>query len=83
MFTAQLGVRLIVTPTTLKLTASGREFVLQREYFQGLEEVSLLGLFKRGLHLRHHQPNLADPLVFYPAGGRDQLRQQLDTFGWT
>lgn len=82
-FTAQLIVELSVSPTTLTLSASGRSFRIDREHFQGIEETSILGIFKRGIRFRHSQPTLADPIIFYPSIGKAVLRQKLHELGWS
>jgi hypothetical protein len=82
-FTAQLFVELSVTPTTLTLSASGRSFRLDRSHFQGLEETSILGIFKRGIRFRHSQPDLPDAIIFYPSINRDVFRQKLHEIGWS
>ena len=82
-FTAQLFVELTVTPTTLTLSASGRSFRLDRKYLQGLEETSILGIFKRGIRFRHCQPDLPNTIIFYPSINRDVFRQKLHEIGWT
>ncbi|QDU95956.1 hypothetical protein [Lignipirellula cremea] len=82
-FTAQLGVELAVNRATLILSASGRSFRIDRDNFQGLEETSILGIFKRGIRFRHCQPNLTNPIIFYPAIGREALREQIQQIGWT
>jgi len=66
-FTAQLFVELTVTPTMLEISAMGRSFRIERTNFEGLEETSILGLFKRGLRFRHCQPNQPETIVFYPS----------------
>jgi hypothetical protein len=83
LFTAQLFVKLTVTPTALTLSAMGRSFRLDREHFAALEETSILGIFKRGIRFRHSQPDLPDPLIFYPSLNRKVFRQQIVELGWS
>lgn len=82
-FTAQLFVELTVTPTVLTLSASGKSFRIDREHLHGLEETSLLRFFKRGIRFRHGQPNLPDPIIFYPSLQRDEFRRKLGELGWS
>ena len=82
-FTAQLGVELTVTGRTLTLSAVGRTFQIDREHFQGLENTSILGLFKRGIRIRHEQHGLPNNIVFYPRIGQAALRQELASIGWS
>ncbi len=82
-FTGQLFVELAVTPTTLALSASGRSFRVDRDNLQGLEETSILGIFKRGIRFRHCQPDLPDTIIFYPSINRVVFRQKLQELGWS
>lgn len=82
-FTAQLGVKLTVTPSELTLQAIGRSFRLDREHLASLEDTSVLGIFKRGIRFRHSQPGLPAAIIFYPSIGRDRFRQQLHRLGWS
>lgn len=82
-FTAQLLVELAATPTTLTLSAMGKSFQINRPQFQGLEETSILGIFKRGIRFRHHQADLPEPLIFYPSINRAVFCQQLKELGWS
>lgn len=82
-FTAQLGVKLTVTPAALTLSAPGRSFRLDREHLQGLEDVSLLRIFKRGIRFRHTQPDLPDVIIFIPRMNREAFRQKLRDLGWS
>ncbi len=81
-FTAQLFVKLTVTPTTLTLSAMGRSFRLDREHFESIEETSILGIFKRGIRFRHSQPGLPSTIIFYPSLDRNVVRQQIQEIGW-
>ncbi|WP_417747273.1 hypothetical protein [Rosistilla oblonga] len=82
-FTAQLFVELAVEPSSLTLSASMRSFRIDRENFEGLEETSILGIFKRGIRFRHSQPGLTNPIIFYPSMNRDAFRQHLQSIGWS
>lgn len=82
-FTAQLFVELSVTPTALTLSASGKSFRIDRDHFQGIEETSILGIFKRGIRFRHEQPALPDPIIFYPSIDREALRHKLRELAWS
>ncbi len=82
-FTAQLFVGLAVTPQTLTLSALGRSYALQRQHLVGIEETSILGIFKRGLRFRHSQLDLPSALIFYPRLNRDFLRHSLQQLGWS
>ncbi len=82
-FTAQLFVKLTVTPTALTLSAMGRSFHLDREHFESIEETSILGIFKRGIRFRHSQPNLPDTIIFYPSLNREVVRQKIHELGWS
>ncbi len=82
-FTAQLFVTLTVTPTALTLSAMGRSFRLDREHLEGLEETSILGIFKRGVRFRHSQPGLPNTVIFYPSMNREVVRQKLHDLGWS
>ena len=82
-FTAQLFVELTVTPTTLTISAMGRSFQIEREYFEGLDETSILGFFKRGIRFRHCQPSLPSTIIFYPSLSREVFRQRIHELGWS
>ncbi len=82
-FTAQLFVELAVTPTTLEISAMGRSFRIERRYFEGLEETSILGVFKRGIRFRHCQPSQPSNIVFYPSINREVFRQTIHELGWS
>lgn len=81
-FTAQLGVSLTATGETLTLSAVGRTYQIEREHFRGLEDTSLLGIFKRGVRFRHQQQSLPANIVFYPEIGQKRLRDELAILGW-
>lgn len=82
-FTAQLFVELTVTPKALTLSAMGRSYQIEREFFEGLEETSILGIFKRGIRFRHCQPSLPGTIIFYPSLNRDVFRQKIHELGWS
>ncbi len=82
-FNAQLFVELSVTPSTLTLSAGGKSFRIDRDHFQGIEETSILEIFKRGIRFRHSQPALPDPIIFYPSIGREVLRHKLHELAWS
>ena len=82
-FTAQLFVKLTVTPAALTLRALGRSFHLDREHFKGLEDTSIHGIFKRGIALRHSQPDLPEVIIFWPSINREAFRQKLHELGWS
>ncbi len=81
-FTAQLFVELTVTPTTLTISAMGCSFQIEREYFEGLDETSILRLFKRGIRFRHCQPSLQS-IIVYPSLSREVFRQRIHELGWS
>ena len=82
MYTAQLGVALNVSRSSLELTAPGRSFRIDRENLRGMADTSVLGIFKRGIHFIHQQPGLPNTIVFYPAADRDHVRRALADLGW-
>ncbi|QDT12354.1 hypothetical protein K239x_43640 [Planctomycetes bacterium K23_9] len=82
-YTAQLFVKLTVTKTVLTISSGGRSYRIGRENFKGYQDTSVLGIFKRGIRFHHSQPNLANPVVFYPSVGRESLKQDLIKLGWS
>jgi hypothetical protein len=82
LYTAQIGVSMIVTRESIVLKAPGRSYVIAREHLQYLSDTSLLGLFKRGIRISHQQPGLPAAVVFYPSMDRDLVRQRMSEFGW-
>ncbi len=81
-FTAQLGVSLNISQTSVTMKAVGREYCIERENLQGLVETSMLGIFKRGIRFVHRQPGLPNDIVFYPSVSREQVRQAMSRLGW-
>lgn len=81
-FTAQLFVKLVVTRTKLVLRTSLHTFQIDRENLRGLGDTAIFGIFKRGIRFHHCQPNLAQPVVFYPSMDREAFRQKLRELGW-
>ncbi|MGB7343459.1 MAG: hypothetical protein WBD20_04560, partial [Pirellulaceae bacterium] len=55
-FTAQLFVSLIASSTAITIKTMGRSYRIEREWLRGLEETSILGIFKRGIRFHHNQP---------------------------
>lgn len=83
LFTAQLGVSLDVSAHLLVLKAAGRSYQIHREQFDGCEGTSILGIFKRGVRLRHSDPHLPSVIVFYPSIGQQNLLGELFRLGWS
>lgn len=82
-FTAQLFVTLTVTPEALTLSTMGRSFHLEREHLVGLEQTSILGIFRRGICFRHSQPDLPSTIIFCPSVNRDVFQEKLRSLGWS
>ena len=82
MYTAQIGVALDISRTSLVVRTSGRAYAIDRENLEGVVDTSLFGLFKLGIRFVHRQPGLPSDLVFYPATSRDAVRQAMAELGW-
>ncbi len=82
-YTAQLFVELSVTPTTLAIKTMDRSFQIERKHFLGLEETSILGIFKRGIRFHHSQPNQPNTIIFYSSINREVFRQRIHELGWS
>ncbi len=82
-FSAQLFVELSVTPEVLKLGAMGRAFKIERSNLRCTKATSILGIFKRGIRFVHNQPDVPDPIIFYPSGNLDDFRRRIHDLGWS
>lgn len=82
MFTAQLLVKLSIDSDRAVLRASGRSFIIDRSNLLGIEETSILRIFKRGIKFVHCQPDLPATFIFYPSMGLVRFRSELRALGW-
>lgn len=83
MYTAQIGVSLVVSRETVTVKSFWRTVSIDRQNLVGLADTSLLGIFKRGIRFLHRQPGVPGRVVFYPYFSREQVRQKLAELGWS